>query len=56
MDGAELTQKLRSKVRVIKHPPQEIILEDFPKLGFDSSSTYQATSNDSDLILKPVHR
>lgn len=55
IDGAEPTQKLRSKVRIIKCPLQPITLQDFPLWGFDGSSTYQATGNDSDLILKPVH-
>ncbi len=55
MDGAQLTQKLRSKVRIIKHPERDITLVDFPEWGFDSSSTYQATGKDSDLILQPVH-
>lgn len=55
MDGAEPTQKLRSKVRMIKRPDRNITLEDFPEWGFDGSSTYQATGHDSDLILKPVH-
>jgi len=54
MDGAKPTQKLRSKMRVIKHPKGEITLADFPDWGFDGSSTYQATGNDSDLVLKPV--
>lgn len=55
MDGAEPTQKLRSKVRVISHPSGDITLADFPDWGFDGSSTYQAHGNDSDLILKPAH-
>lgn len=54
MDGAKPTQKLRSKVRVIEHPERNITLTDFPEWGFDGSSTYQATGNDSDLILKPT--
>jgi len=55
IDGAKPTQKLRSKVRVIKHPAGEIKLSDFPEWGFDGSSTYQASGNDSDLVLKPAH-
>src|SRR3990167_4564974 len=55
MDGAEPTQKLRSKVRIIKHPNSDITLPDFPEWGFDGSSTYQATGHHSDLILRPVH-
>ena len=55
MDGAKPTQKLRSKMRVIKHPNRAIKLADFPEWGFDGSSTYQATGNDSDLALKPIY-
>ncbi|AML55472.1 glutamine synthetase beta-grasp domain-containing protein [Coxiella burnetii] len=55
MDGAQPTQKLRSKVRIVKHPERDITLADFPEWGFDGSSTYQATGKDSDLILQPVH-
>lgn len=54
MDGAEPTQKLRSKVKIIQHPNKEITLADFPEWGFDGSSTYQASGHDSDLILKPA--
>ena len=50
-----LTQTLRSKMRVIKHQNRAIKLADFSESGFDGSSTYQATGNDSDLTLKPVH-
>jgi len=55
IDGATPTRKLRSKARVIQVP--EISgnhsVEDFPEWGFDGSSTYQATGDKSDLILKP---
>lgn len=53
MDGAQPTQKLRSKLRVIAHPKGNISLSDFPEWGFDGSSTYQSSGNDSDLVLKP---
>lgn len=55
MDGAEPTQKLRCKMKILKHPAREITLADFPDWGFDGSSTYQAKGNDSDLILKPAN-
>lgn len=55
IDGAKPTQKLRSKVRIMPHPAREITLADFPDWGFDGSSTYQASGEHSDLILKPVH-
>src|SRR3990167_1202314 len=54
MDGAEPTQKLRSKVRIVAHPPGTITLADFPEWSFDGSSTYQATGDHSDLVLQPA--
>ncbi len=54
MDGAEPTQKLRSKMRIVPLSNQQPTLADFPEWGFDGSSTYQATGHDSDLILKPA--
>lgn len=54
IDGALPTNKLRSKVRVIRHPEEEIRLEDFPDWGYDGSSTNQAPGDNSDLTLKPV--
>jgi glutamine synthetase len=55
IDGAQPTQKLRSKVRIFKHPDGPISVKDLPDWGFDGSSTYQATGSDSDLILRPVN-
>lgn len=55
IDGARPTQKLRSKVRIFKHPEGPLSLEDLPLWGFDGSSTYQAEGRTSDLILKPVN-
>nr|WP_251365721.1 hypothetical protein [Coxiella-like endosymbiont of Rhipicephalus sanguineus] len=55
MDSAESTQKLRSKFELLNILPQEITMSDFSDWGLDGSSTYQATGNGSDLILKPVH-
>ncbi len=54
IDGAEPTHKMRCKTRVIQHPQGSISLNDFPDWGFDGSSTYQASGDDSDLILKPA--
>lgn len=56
IDGATPTRKLRSKTRVIqlKKSFKDLKLEDFPGWGYDGSSTYQATGNESDLVLKPV--
>lgn len=56
MDGAFPTQKLRSKTRMMHIPTSKKIgLKDFPKWGFDGSSTYQAERRDSDLVLQPVN-
>ncbi|MEO0649909.1 MAG: glutamine synthetase beta-grasp domain-containing protein [Planctomycetota bacterium] len=55
LDGAQPTQQLRSKTRVVSTPDgQAPSLADLPDWGFDGSSTYQAEGGDSDLILKPV--
>lgn len=53
LDGAT-SQKMRSKERVIENKA-DMTLEDFPDWGYDGSSTYQATGDDSDLIIKPVY-
>lgn len=56
IDGNNPTKELRSKTKVIKKKlDQDIKLSDFPDWGFDGSSTYQATGDKSDLILKPVN-
>ena len=54
IDGAEPTQTLRNKMRVLSHPKNEMTLKDFPEWGFDGSSTNQACGHESDLILQPV--
>ena len=54
IDGAQPTHMLRSKTRIIAHPKGSMTLDHLPEWGFDGSSTYQATGNDSDLILQPV--
>jgi glutamine synthetase len=57
LDGGE-TQQLRSKTRVISVKSEEenwnLNLTDFPVWGFDGSSTGQATTEDSDCVLRPV--
>lgn len=53
LDGAEPTQRLRSKIKVLAKP-KELSLASFEEWGFDGSSTFQASGSDSDLILKPV--
>lgn len=56
MDSAEPTQKLRSKFELLNTlSPRRLAWQTFPTRDSDSSSTYQATGNGSDLILKPVH-
>ena len=52
-DGAEPTQGLRSKTRIVDLPEQ-VSLSDFPEWSYDGSSTNQASGNDSDLAHKPV--
>ena len=56
LDGAEPTQRVRSKTRVI-YMPDEVSpsLAAFPDWGYDGSSTNQAGGGDSDLILRPVN-
>ena len=53
LDGTEPTALLRSKTRVLELP-EEPSVADFPKWGFDGSSTNQATGNNSDCELMPV--
>jgi glutamine synthetase len=48
MDGAQPTQKLRSKTKIVKKG------EEPPIWGFDGSSTNQAAGHSSDCVLKPV--
>lgn len=56
MDGAQPTQKIRSKTRILETPSlEEVSLDSFPDWNFDGSSTFQATGENSDLILKPVN-
>lgn len=50
IDGAHPVRRLRSKTRVV--PAAEI--PDLPVWSFDGSSTYQASGDDSDLMLHPV--
>jgi glutamine synthetase len=48
IDGAEPTNKLRSKTKIIAKGQEP------PIWGFDGSSTNQAMGHDSDCVLKPV--
>lgn len=53
LDGSS-TQKVRSKGRFVAFEGRPKI-EDFPQWSFDGSSTYQATGDNSDLMLQPVN-
>ena len=50
LDGAQPTQTLRGKMRILQHPKGDMTLKDFPEWGFDGSSTNQARGHDSDLF------
>ena len=55
LDGAEPTQALRSKTRIIRRDVDTLPSHDeLPTWGFDGSSTNQASGGDSDLMLQPV--
>lgn len=55
MDGAQPTQKLRSKARMVDFKHQgHANLDEFPAWSYDGSSTYQASGDKSDLELRPV--
>lgn len=54
IDGAEPYPKLRSKVKIVSLDGADVKAEDLPLWGFDGSSTNQAPTESSDLVLKPV--
>lgn len=54
IDGSQPTQTLRSKVKVVSHKQDQLLVDNLPQWSFDGSSTYQATGRDSDLILQPI--
>lgn len=55
LDGASPTQQLRSKTRILQlDNGLSLDPNAYPAWGFDGSSTYQATGQDSDLVLRPV--
>lgn len=54
LDG-NMPQQIRSKTKIIdSHVGNDIKLKDIPEWNFDGSSTNQADTSKSDLILKPV--
>lgn len=55
LDGSTPVKKLRSKCRIVEIDEScKVEASCFPLWTFDGSSTYQSTSDKSDLILKPV--
>jgi glutamine synthetase len=54
LDGAAPVQRLRSKSRIVALSGKDPVIATFPEWSFDGSSTYQASGNDSDLLLRPV--
>lgn len=53
LDGSSPTQRTRSKSRVL-NLYGDVTLDSFPEWSYDGSSTYQASGQASDLILKPA--
>lgn len=47
-------RELRSKVKVFRSSKNDISIDDLPLWNYDGSSTNQATTNDSEVILRPV--
>ena len=45
--------ELRSKIKVIKTPPNVLTINNIPKWNYDGSSTQQAEGKDSEVILNP---
>ena len=54
LDGANPTQELRSKSKMVSVTSDNPVPNDFPEWGFDGSSTGQSSGHHSDLALKPV--
>lgn len=52
IDGQKPTAKLRSKTKILNNAVR--LVTELPDWNFDGSSTYQATGNFSDCLLKPV--
>ena len=56
LDGTKPVPRLRSKARTVSIANDTNVgLDAFPEWGFDGSSTDQASTGDSDCILKPVN-
>jgi glutamine synthetase len=54
VDGAQPTQRIRSKTRIVELNGGPVDPWSFPEWGFDGSSTNQAAGDDSDVTLRPV--
>lgn len=54
LDGAEPTQQMRSKTKILDSSKFTGKLEECPMWSFDGSSTNQASGGASDCLLKPV--
>ena len=46
--------EFRSKNRIIKLEKEELLLDDIPEWNFDGSSTNQAFTEETEIIIKPV--
>lgn len=59
LDGETPSQNIRSKTKVVDIPITECVgrldFDKIPKWSFDGSSTKQAETSNSDLVLSPVH-
>ncbi len=55
MDGSQPTKRLRSKTKIIEKASWLERKSDFPRWGFDGSSTGQASGHQSDCLLRPVY-
>lgn len=54
MDGTQPTKKLRSKTKILEKASWLDRKAEFPRWGFDGSSTGQASGEKSDCLLQPV--
>jgi len=55
MDGTQPTKRLRSKTKIIEKASWLERKSEFPRWGFDGSSTGQASGHQSDCLLRPVY-
>ena len=55
MDGTQPTKRLRSKTKILEKASWLDRKAEFPRWGFDGSSTGQASGHQSDCLLQPVY-